>query len=142
MKRILTIFLFFFLILPHDIYSQPGREKVEALRMSFISKRLALSNAESEKFWPLYNEYNDKVKAIRRNLKQNYKHAQESLNDKSAEELYQLDLQSKQAETDVHKAYSEKLRAVIGVKKMVLLRLAEEDFKREMMDIIKGERSD
>lgn len=110
--------------------------------MAFISKKLELTNAESEKFWPLYNEYNDKVKAIRKNLRQSYRSKAENASDKDAEELYLLDLQSRQAETDVHKLYSEKIRGIIGTKKFVKLRVAEEEFKRELVKTIKESGGD
>ena len=59
------------------------------------------------------------------------------MTDKDAEELYQLDLLSRQAETDLTKQYSERIKAIIGVKKTVMLRVAEEEFKREMINTIK-----
>ncbi len=138
MKSILHIVLFAFLFLETGyVLGQPDKDKVEALRVAFISKRLELSGSESEKFWPVYNEYNDKIKAIKKNLRQSYRRKMEPLTEKEAEELYILDLQSKQAETDIHRQYSEKLKAIIGVKKVVKLRLAEEEFKREIINSIK-----
>jgi hypothetical protein len=121
--------------------AQTEKDKVEALRINFITKKLELTSADAEKFWPVYNEYNDKVKAIRKNLRQSYKKKSENLTDKDAEELYYLEIQSKQAETDVHKQYSEKIKIIIGVRKLVKLRIAEEEFKREIINSIK-EKSD
>lgn len=142
MKRILNILIFSFLLFSTQVLlAQSEKDKVEALRIAFISKRLELTAAEAEKFWPVYNEYNDKLKAIKRNLRQSYRKKSETLSDKEAEELYYLDLQSKQAETDVHKVYSEKIKGIIGVKKVVRLRVAEEEFKREIINSIK-EKSD
>ncbi len=137
--RILTLLLLLFN--KQSLSAQPEKDKVEALRVSFISKRVELTGAEAEKFWPVYNEYNDKIKAIRKNLRQSYRKKSETLTEKEAEELYYLDLQSKQAETDVHKVYSEKIKGIIGFKKFVKLRQAEEDFKREIINTIK-EKSD
>lgn len=142
MKRVLSILIFSFLLFKGQLlFAQSEKDKVEALRIAFISKRVELTTAEAEKFWPVYNEYNDKLKAIKRNLRQSYRKKAETLNDREAEELYYLDLQSKQAETDVHKVYSEKIKAIIGVKKVVKLRVAEEEFKREIINSIK-EKSD
>ena len=116
------------------------RDKLEALRVSFITKRLELANAEAEKFWPLYNEYNDKLRALKKNLRQHY-HQYADQSDDQAEQLYQLDLQSRQAEADLHKTYGEKIKAVIGVRKTVRLKIAEEDFRKEMINTIR-ERND
>lgn len=122
--------------------AQQGRDKVEALRVAFISKKLELSNSESEKFWPVYNEYNDKVKAIRKNLRQTYRAKAETMTEKDAEDLYALEIQSRQAETDVHKLYAERIKNMIGAKRLAKLRVAEEEFKREVFKTIKESAGD
>ena len=143
MRPLVKIVACLFLVFcqPLITFSQSDKEKVELLRVAFITKKLELTTSESEKFWPVYNEYNDKIKAIRRNLRQSFHKAPDLLTDNEAEELYQLDLKSKQAELDVHKVYSDKIRSIIGVKKSVRLKIAEEEFKREIINSIK-EKSD
>ncbi len=123
------------------LFAQNEKDKLEALRMNFISKKIELTVSESEKFWPIYNEYTDKLKAIKKNLRQTYRRKAEITNDKDAEELYQLELQSKQTEVDIYKQYSEKIKSIIGIKKLIKLRLAEEEFKREMINSIKDKES-
>lgn len=47
---------------------QPTAKKqadIEALRVAFISKELALTPEEAQKFWPLYNQYSQELKATR-----------------------------------------------------------------------------
>ncbi len=38
---------------------------IEALRVAFISKELALKPEEAEKFWPLYSQYSQELKTTR-----------------------------------------------------------------------------
>jgi hypothetical protein len=40
----------------------PG-EKIEALKVAFISKDLNLTPQEAEKFWPIYNQYSAELRA-------------------------------------------------------------------------------
>jgi hypothetical protein len=138
MKRLIAILMFFLLQAPFPVQSQPGRDKVEALRVSFISRRLELSVSESEKFWPLYNAYNDRLKAIRRNLRQSYDEKGSRLTEQDAAELHAMELRSRQAEVDLYRDYSEKFRAVIGLQRLAKLHMAEEDFKQEMINTIRG----
>jgi hypothetical protein len=140
MKRFLYIIILFVSISIQS-FSQGDKDKIEAMRMNFISKKIELSINESEKFWPIYNEYIDKIKAIKKNLRQSYRRKSGALTEKDAEELIFLELQSKQAETDLYKIYIEKLKSIIGSKKMVKLHMAEEEFKREIINSIK-EKSD
>ena len=78
MKRLFKILIFNCLIV-YSGYSvaQGDKDKVEAIRYNFINEKLKLTTNESEKFWPVYNEYNDKVKALRKNLRQSLKKASE-----------------------------------------------------------------
>lgn len=124
------------LVAGNSALAQTSRDKVEALRVEYINKRVDLTTVEAERFWPVYNEYNDKIKAIRRNLRQNYRKAPEQVSEQEAEQLYTLFLQSKQAEADVHKQYNEKLKSIVGVKKMARLHLAEEEFRIKLMSIV------
>ena len=135
-KRIHILFFIILIFQSVLLFSQSDKDKIEALRMAFISKKLELKTEESEKFWPVYNEYNDKIKGIRKNLRQSYRKQAENITDAAAEELIQLDIKSKQAELEIHKQYSERLKGIIGVKRLVKLHLAEEDFKREMIKAI------
>lgn len=136
MRGIFKILVFLFL-LQGSLWAQHGNSKVEALRVEYISKRLELTPAEADKFWPIYNEYNDKLQAVKKNLRQAYRQKAQPLTDSEAEELYKLELQSHQTVADIHKLYGERLKVIVGVKKMVQLKIAEESFKRELIKTIK-----
>lgn len=142
MKRYLKVLIFLVLLLQSaTFFSQNDKDKVEALRVAFIGKKLELTTNESEKFWPIYNEYNDKVKAVRKNVRQSFKIGVDNMSDKEMEELYQLELKSKQAEADLYKTYTEKIKVIIGTKKTLKLRVAEDQFKKEIIKTIQ-EKSD
>jgi hypothetical protein len=131
MRKALKIFFLFCLFcFSFGLKAQGDKDKVETLRHEFIKKKLELSVADEEKFWPVYNEYQDKIKAIRKNFRQSLNKAPDNLSDKEAEDLYQLEMKSRQAELDVHKQYADKIKGLIGLKKFVKLRMAEEEFIR------------
>jgi hypothetical protein len=111
--------------------------KVEALRVEFISKQLSLTESENKSFWPIYNELNDKLKAIKKNYRQTMRNLPEDINEKKAEELINLELQSRQAELDLEKQYNEKLKTIIGVKKLGKLKQAEFEFKQKVLETVK-----
>lgn len=43
-----------------------GDDKVQALKIAFITQKLELTTAEAQKFWPVYNDYDGEVKNLRR----------------------------------------------------------------------------
>jgi hypothetical protein len=61
-KHILTFTIFLFVI-GISIAQRPGErydpEKLQAARIAFITSRLDLKPEQAEKFWPVYNQFND-----------------------------------------------------------------------------------
>lgn len=43
-------------------------EKINALRIAYISEKLGLTTEQAEKFWPVYREFSDKRKELRQEL--------------------------------------------------------------------------
>lgn len=119
--------------------SDSKREKIDALRATFISKKVNFSNEESIKFWPLYNEMNDKLEANRKAFRQQYnaKTNYNFITDKEAEAYLNAELNLKQKEFELYKEYYEKFKKILPVKKVAALRRAEEDFKKEIIRTIK-----
>jgi hypothetical protein len=119
--------------------SDSKREKIDALRATFISQKVNFTNEESTKFWPLYNEMNDKLETNRRTFRAQY-NASTNYNfttDKDAEAYLNAELNLKQKEFELYKEYYEKFKKILPVKKVAALRRAEEDFKKEIIKTIK-----
>lgn len=71
MKKILLIASFFLFNLL-TLQAQPGErsEKVESLRIAFITKQLQLTPDEAKGFWPVYNQYDKEMRDIMREHRQ------------------------------------------------------------------------
>ena len=77
MKAVFTILFFGLMSIPafaqDDELPQPQdqkvRDKIEAARIAYITDQLQLTPAEAEKFWPIYREFADKRREIRRELR-------------------------------------------------------------------------
>jgi hypothetical protein len=105
-------------------YAQPGKQnKIEALKVSFITKKINLTPNEAQSFWPLYNEYNDKIKFARKNFRQQNKET-DFKTDKEADDFLSAELKLRQTEVDLQKEYFEKFKKILGSKKTGLLRKA------------------
>lgn len=138
---ILPILIFLFSL---NINAQKNRERIQALKVSFITERLDLSEQEAQLFWPIYNNYNKVTRKIKhqdiRNIRHEIKNNANTLTDKKAKEI--LDKLNK-AETSLHKhriELSNKLLKVIPPRKIILLKMAEEDFKRKILERLRNNR--
>ena len=137
MKKNSILIILLSLFMCYSMFAQKRYDKMESLRVAYITEKVELTSAESEKFWPVYKEFNEKQRALKKNLKQSFQMKSASMTDKEAEELYYLEIQTRQAETDLFKQYGEKIKAIIGIKKTVKLHMAEAEFKREVINKIK-----
>jgi hypothetical protein len=116
------------------------KEKIDALRADFIKKRLNLTAKESDAFWPLYNEMNDKLDAARKTFRAQYndKTNYDFATDKEAEAYVNAEVTLKQREYELYKEYYDKFKKIMPVKKVAALQHAEEDFKKELIKIVNG----
>lgn len=124
--------------------AQPIRKKLEkrvdAQRIAFITERLNLSPEESQNFWPVYNEYRDKLKTIRQDRLPEVEIDQ--MNDAEAEKLIKDNLDAEQRELELKREYYLKLRKTIPPRKIALLMKAEIEFKGNLLKEIQKRRED
>jgi hypothetical protein len=43
---------------------QTRAEKIEALKIAFITQKLQLTTDEAQKFWPVYNQYENEIRSL------------------------------------------------------------------------------
>ncbi len=71
MKKIYLVWIFvsiagFAVAQETELPSEKKQQDIEALKIAFISKELALTPEEAQKFWPVYNQY---AKELRSTIK-------------------------------------------------------------------------
>jgi len=71
MKKNLLIFLLALGSL-FNANAQDG-ERLQALKIAYLTKKLDLSPEEAQRFWPIYNKYTEEIRTIRQDQKQNNK---------------------------------------------------------------------
>ena len=104
-------------------------ERLESAKIAFLSQRIDLSSREAEKFWPVYNQYQNELKALMQQRKGDLqKQNQVSATDKID---MQLDMESKVLE--LKKRYTREFGKVLPPEKIVKLFQAERDFKNELI---------
>ena len=122
---------------------QEKKENIEAMKIAFITTKLDLTPEEAQKFWPVYNQYNDKINEMRKQQRmddrENKKNFDE-LTDKDIEEDIDADLAFKQKELDMQKEYTKKLKTVLPIRKISKLYEAENQFKKVLIEKLKDNK--
>jgi Skp family chaperone for outer membrane proteins len=143
-KYLLLFFIFLLLCLGSFSFAQSAadkKDKIQAMRVAFITNQLDLSSKEAQTFWPIYNEYQDKLDAIREARRKEMggenKRNTDAMTDKEVETMIDNDITLRLKEAELTKTYHFKFKTVLPVKKVAKLYRAEDDFKRELLKQIK-----
>ncbi|MCX6274593.1 MAG: hypothetical protein NTV09_05255 [Bacteroidetes bacterium] len=152
MKNYLIVFLICFSTTlfaqqppPGDGPPRPARERVEAMKVGFLTQRLNLTPEEAKVFWPVYNKYQDELEVLRKSRRENLVNAKmnfDEMPEKDVEKAVDSELGFRQNELDLLKKYHGQFKQVLPIKKVAKLYRAEEDFKRELLDRIKENRQE
>ncbi|WP_264553978.1 sensor of ECF-type sigma factor [Flavobacterium sp. N2038] len=139
-KNILPILLF---LVSFSFYAQNGktdekREKIKAYKVSFLTTELELTPTEAEKFWPIYNAYDDKQFELRH---QKMKTFMKQLDDDKINSISEKEaavLLSQMESTDkelyvLRDKYNSNLKKILSAKKILKLKKSEDDFNRKLL---------
>lgn len=139
-KNILPILLF---LITFPFYAQnekmdEKREKIKAYKVSFLTTELELTSAQSEKFWPIYNTYDDKQYELRHQKMKSYtrKLSDETLKSMTEKEASTLLSQMESTDEELYllrKKYIASLKKILPAKKIIILRKSEDDFNRKLL---------
>lgn len=141
-----TIVIFFFLQ-NFSASAQPNKpargEKLESLKIAFITQKLDLTSEEAKVFWPVYNHYQDELEALRKTRRANLLEAKmnvDELGDKEIEALLNNEFTFRQNELDITKKYLPEFKKILPIKKVARLYKSEEDWKRKLLQLLQERR--
>jgi Spy/CpxP family protein refolding chaperone len=146
MKKITLTLLFIAITVSAFSQGKERRERIKSLKIAFITEKLELTQTEAQKFWPIYNAYEINNNALRQQSRENRKDADiESMNDADVRSMIDKMLVLEQEKLELKKQFITDLITVIPAKKVILLKISEDEFNRRMFNEIrkrKGERKE
>lgn len=135
MKRFMTALILMFCL---SICAQPndkGRlERLKALKASYLTDKLELTENEAQKFWPIYNAHENKLRKLRSDLRA----ARRA--DAPAKKLVENFINYEEEKLTLLRTLISNLESVISHDKMLRLIRAEEGFRRELIEQFRRRR--
>lgn len=121
---------------------KPNKEKIKAMQIGYITEKLSLTSEEAQQFWPIYNEFDDKMEGIRKDMRTLNKEGVsiDEMSDAEVEKMVNSHTELRQKELDIQKEYHAKFKAVLPIKKVAKLYKADQDFKRDLLQKIKDHK--
>ncbi len=127
-----TILIALLLCLSLIANAQQDESRIENLKKEYITKELQLTPQEAEAFFPLYNEYTQKLKEARKSLRKEMK-------TQPGETSVDKIMDKEQDVVDLRKEYWAKFQKVIPEAKVVRLIEVEKKFKMMLIQKLKAE---
>jgi Skp family chaperone for outer membrane proteins len=140
-KTIPTLLLLIIFTFTGFSQDQKG-ERIKAMKTAFITQELNLSQAEAEKFWPVYNKYDNQIRDLKRKERNEVRNVLrndiQSLSDAQANDLLKKINNFSIEEQKLQQQMEAELLKQISPVKMLQLRKAEHDFKMELLKKYRG----
>lgn len=142
------LFLYGLLLIVSFLQAQPRlhekKEQIKALKIAFISTELKLTPEEAEKFWPLYNAYEDKKRENKqanwKRILENEETRLEGMSDKEAASLLAKVELAEESNYLEHKKFVQRLKDFLPAIKILQLKKAEEQFKRKLLKQVRNKK--
>lgn len=151
MIRFTTIFILLLickallLAQPEKDFPGPGKErmveKMEAMKVAFLTSRLDLTTDESTRFWPVYNEYSRMRMDLRKDKFEQKRDVKgKDLSDEESKQALDDQIIIQEKELNLKKNYYEKFKAILPAQKLAKLEPAETEFNVEVLRKLKERR--
>ena len=139
-KNNLLALLFFasFSLLAQGKKMLEKKEEIYALKVAFITNKLPLTSSEAEKFWPIYNAFEDKQFEFKheKSLVFLKKMDDETINKMSEKEAAALLSKMESAEEEIFQMRKKliiSLKPILSQVKLIKLKKAEEEFNKKLL---------
>lgn len=144
--KLVTLLLLFNICSMAQPDGQPPRggkmdDKIKSMKIAFITERLNLTPEESQKFWPVFNQFESEMKTLRPSRKDGPPDFA-AMSDKDVEKFLDEDIARKQKEVDVMKKYLVQFKQILPVRKVAELVGAQEAFKQELLQMLQDRKRD
>ncbi len=108
-----------------------GMQRVQAMKVAFITQRMNLTPEEAEKFWPLQNEFEAEQRKIRTQYRPGNNLS--TLSDAAIEEAILNLFEMEEQITRLKRNYFNRFKRVVPVRKLAIYYRAETDFNKRLL---------
>ena len=143
MKKIQLVLILAFLAMMTGKAQNTTREKLDAYRVGFFTKKMNLTSEEAEKFWPAYNDYQKKKNELQRErimLVRDFNQNESALSDKELTEIGDNLIATFSRENEMAQEFHKKLRELLSPDKVIRYYQAENQWKAQLLNELQENR--
>lgn len=148
MKRIIHVSLLttcIMLICGSTLLAQirSAESRLQQEKVRYFNQHLQLTPAESQKFWPVYNDYQNrkaKITADRNNLMNYFQSNYKNMSAAEANESINKYLDYQRQETELLETYTKRFREFLSEKKVMQIYIVELEFRKWLLENLRENR--
>ncbi|WP_051359811.1 hypothetical protein [Adhaeribacter aquaticus] len=108
-------------------------QKIKNAKIAYITEKLNLTSEQAQKFWPVYNQYEEEKWALKRKSRVFRDTSIEALSDQQVREGLNRRMAVREEEVALERQYMDKFLKVISVKQVALLYRSEREFTKVLL---------
>ena len=113
------------------------REQIKSMKVAFLTNELDLNSSEAEKFWPIYNAFEEKEFELKhlkmRSYIKRYREGKDKITEKEAGFLLNQMETNEEEFYLLRKKFILNLKGILPASKIIKLKKSEEDFNRKLL---------
>jgi hypothetical protein len=120
-------------------------ERLNAYKIGFLTKRINLTPKEAEKFWPVYNEYQDsrsKIQVERQEINRNFNQNELNMSDREMTEAADRLIGLEVREASLTQEFHYKVKNVLPPVKVLRLYQAENQYRLQLLKELQERREE
>lgn len=143
MKHLTIVLFFLTLSFTGLAQERTKRERIKALKIAFITEKLELTQTEAQKFWPIYNAHELERNMLRETIREKKRNLNiENMSEADAKILLTEMVAFEEEKIELKTDFVESLLTAIPAKKIILLKIADDEFNKRMLEEFKRRRRD
>ena len=123
---------------PHQKdHQEKDDSRIQSMKVAYITNELDLKPEEARKFWPVYNEWQNKEEEAWQDFKDKTPDRSadiDELSDQQLNNIIDAHIGKKQKKADLQRQYLKEIKKVLPLPKVAKLLHAEHSFKRHLLD--------
>ena len=142
MRKIMTIFAIVATMTCMSVSAQAHRgrgedwkEKMQSVKIAFLTTEIGLTPTEAQDFWPIYNSVSEELDKAMRSTFSSYMELEKAINenksDKEVSKCLEKYLDALESQNEIRSESVDKYKKILPERKVAKIFVAEEKFRRQ-----------
>lgn len=116
------------------------QERIQAVKVGYITNKIKLSEEQAVQFWPVYNRYEEDMMQLRKRFIKKFRNEKEDFREKEPLSYIDNNLDFQEAVISLKRTYKDEFLKVISARQLADLYIAEKEFRQMVIQKLRERR--